>query len=640
MCGIAGFVNFSPHFEPRQLLAVSKTLRHRGPDDEGFLFLRNSNESIEVFSDEFAKPDFLANPISIYSLGNEPFKLGFLHRRLSIIAPDSQGHQPMPDEERKFWLIFNGEIYNYLALKKELKQLGCVFKTRTDTEVLLMAYKIWGENCLAKLDGMWAFAIFDLEKNIIFAASDRSGIKPFYFHKDKNGFCFASEIKAFKDFGIQFEENPQTVSRYLAFGQADENEQTMFQNIFRLQAGQFLKLDLKTEAFKIETYHQWEWNSTYDFQPHFKENECIQNIRTALLEMIRLRLQADVPLGICVSGGIDSSTIAGLTAATDRISKNKGIRKAFMAVLPSGSAQDESTWARMMAKKCGFEFFASEANANDFLQSFRELIYTQDEPSPGLNVFSQYEVFRNVARQGVRVTLDGQGADEIFAGYPRHQESNLFEGLLHGIFPEDATNYLKEGGINFMRHHFKNRSAQFLQKFKPEYSILNSNIFETSGGKGNFYTAVNQGLINEFSSSSLPFLLKAADRNSMRWSVESRMPFADYSPLIQMLFDIPGSAKIQKGYTKYLLRRAAEPFVPQAILNRRDKVGFAAPNVEWLSALVKSRAMNPSFKESEYIDFKKFETYKNLFLSSPQSIDFQLIWRILAYSEWKDIFIH
>jgi asparagine synthase (glutamine-hydrolysing) len=638
MCGIAGFISRSRKFDARQLLQVSKTLRHRGPDDEGFLFVTEGLDCKEVYSGEFGRPDFLPNPISFQEINGEDIIAGFLHRRLSIIAPENEGHQPMSDPERKIWLVFNGEIYNYLSLREELKLLGCTFKTRTDSEVLLQAYKIWGQHCLAKLDGMWSFIILDLTKNQVFASVDRSGIKPFYYHKNEKGFCFASEIKAFRDFGLDFHENPKTVSRFLAYGLSDESEETMFADIFRLQAGHFLCLDLQTEKISIQQYHQWEINEGYDFQPFVKEEERIHMIRTQLLEMIRLRLQADVPLGVCLSGGIDSSTIAGLTANSDRISKSKGIRKAFMAVLPEGSQGDESGWAKLMAQTAGFDFYTTQPTEADFISGFKDLIYTQDEPSPGLNAFSQYAVFKKVSEEGVRVTLDGQGADEIFAGYPRHHESNMAEGIKHFIFPWQSVDFAKEGFLNFIRSQLgSQKSFEILQRFKPEYSILNPAVFTLAGAKGNFYSSVNEGLAREYSHSSLPFLLKAADRNSMRWSVESRMPFADYAPLVQYLFDQPGSSKIQMGNTKYLLRKAAEPFVPQSILGRKDKVGFAAPNQKWLTALLKWKS-GSDFAQSDFIDSKLFQVYQNKFLNAPERSDYQLIWRLMAYLEWKEIF--
>jgi len=639
MCGIAGFVSNSGNFKPEQLLRASKTLRHRGPDDEGLLFLDQNGQISEVFSGEFGMQDFLSGASHFSQIQEKNMLAGFLHRRLAIIAPENEGHQPISDPERKVWLTFNGEIYNYMSLREELKKSGCLFRTRTDSEVLLQAYKTWGENCLSRLDGMWSFAILDLEKRKLFASVDRTGVKPFYYFKNEKGFCFASEIKAFKDFGIDLRENPKTVSRYLAFGQSDESEETMFNDIFRLGAGRLLKIDLDSQDFKVETYHEWEIEKGFDFQPQLKENERVETIQNLLLEMIGLRLQSDVPLGVCLSGGIDSSTIAGLMANADQLAKNTGIRKAFMAVLPAGSPFDESHFARKMAQRSGFEFFTTQPNQTDFVASFRDLIYTQDEPSPGLNAFSQYEVFKKVAGEGVRVTLDGQGADEIFAGYPRHHESNLFEGVVNSAVPWSSLNFAKEAGINYLRFIIGTQNyLKILQRFKPEYSSLDPRVFEWAGEKNNFFQDVNQGLKHEFSHSSLPFLLKAADRNSMRWSVESRMPFADFSPLVQYLFEIPGSAKIQNGYTKSLLRKAAQAFVPQEIMNRTDKVGFAAPNFQWLAALLSSEQIQSKKNDSEFIDSKSFESAKRKFLHNPQASDYQLIWRIVSFLEWKSVF--
>jgi len=640
MCGIAGFVSSSFAFHPQALLRVSQKLAHRGPDDEGFLFLNSENQPFHAFSGSFGKP--IAQPDSIHfdQLNGQKLRAGLLHRRLAIIAPEPEGHQPMQDPEKKIFLNYNGEIYNYLALRKELQDLGCSFTTRTDSEVLLQAYKTWGESCLEKLDGMWSFAILDLQKNILFASTDRTGIKPFYYHSGPDGFCFSSEIKAFRDFGVDFIPDPVPVSRFLAFGQSDESEKTMFQNILRLPAGHCLKVNLCTETFEKNQWHTWSVNRQFDFQPGEKERERIGSIRNLLLETIRLRLQSDVPLGVCLSGGIDSSTIAGLTAFVDQRAQTKGIRKAFMAILATGSAQDESPFARMMVDKTGFDFHTTQPTGVELLSSLSDVIHTLDEPPPGLNAFSQYAVFQKVAEQGVRVTLDGQGADEIFAGYPRHNQSLVLETLNKQSFPTAILDVGLETIWNIIRSQLSIEKAHsLLLSRKPEYGIFMSDVFYMAGRKGNVYLSVNEALEEEYTRSSLPFLLKAADRNSMRWSIESRMPFADFHPLVQHLFEIPGSAKIQQNQTKYLLRQAASPFVPSAILQRQDKVGFAAPNVDWLTVILQSEWVRELPKMPQFLDEDRFEAVRLQFLKHPHSLDPLVLWRALALKVWGEVFL-
>lgn len=638
MCGIAGFINFSASVQIglNHLEEASRILAHRGPDDEGFLLISTQNDSIPVYSGKFEKPALQPHAQLVENIQTQPWKLGFIHRRLSIINLKPEGHQPFWDKNSGIWLNFNGEIYNYKSLKLELQSFGHRFQTETDTEVLLKSYLQWGSDCVHHLDGMWAFALVDIQKSIFFASTDRAGIKPLYWHKSQSGFCFSSEIKAFRAFNIPFYENPNSVARFLAYGKSDESSSTFFEGIYRLQAGHNLEIDLKSNSQKITAYNNWKANQAYEYEPFRKEKEWIEQLQNQLIEMIRLRIQADVPLGICLSGGIDSSTIAGLLAFADRQTNSKSTRKAFMATLPTGGPLDEFPFANQVAKELGFEMITTSPTKNEFYTSLEDLIYTLDEPPPGPNAYSQYAVFKKVKENKITVTLDGQGADELFGGYPGHWYSLVSENLKAGILRSDTLNYLP---IYFQKT-WRNTLPSSLENIflfwkKPEYQMLNSIVFSMAGKKEILNKQLNDELLAEFTSTSLPFLLKAADRNSMRWSVESRMPFADFSPLVQYAFSLPGASKIQFGISKYLLRKAAKPFVNQSILDRKDKIGFSAPNREWMSAI-------PETTWNELLDIPnpwiKIEEVKK-WVNNSDNADISLIWRVFAYLLWHKIFI-
>lgn len=638
MCGISGFVNFSSdfRFSASQLDRSSKILSHRGLDNEGFLFLSPDNEFIESHSDEFGQPDTRPNSRNINTLIDKNWPVGLMHRRLSIIDPTPEGHQPFSDELGLLWLDFNGEIYNYCSLRTELQSAGYQFNTQTDTEVLLNAYRHWGADCVHHLDGMWSFVVLDIKKQKLFASTDRTGIKPFYYFSDETGFCFASEIKAFAAFNVPFLENEQAVCRYLAYGLTDETSETFFQTIYRLEAGNNLEIDLQTHDIQVNRYHDWTINRAFDFQPATHEKNRVEAIQTHLVEMIGLRMQADVPLGVCLSGGIDSSTIAGLMAFADRRTQSTQTRKAFMTTLPAGSLGDELPYAKQVANECRFHLHTIQPSASQFLEQLEDLIYTLDEPPPGPNAYSQYAVFNKVHEEGITVTLDGQGADEIFAGYPRHFRSNLVEGALHGSFPSDSMAYLKTALQDAIRSRVSTQIENRLLLWKkPEFKMLLPAVFTKAGRKEKFHLSLNEELKTEFQSSSLPFLLKAADRNSMRWSVESRMPFADFQPLVQCLFSIPGSAKIQAGWPKYLLRKAAQPFVPQAILQRKDKVGFAAPNQDWIRSIPETMWEELLAIPQNLVDVGQVRFW----IKNQEKMDVLILWRVFAWLLWKKIFL-
>lgn len=638
MCGISGFVQFTnrPGPGPHHLLRSSEILAHRGPDDEGFLLISNDYVCVEAFSGSFGKPETRPDAVHLPGLAQTGWKAGAMHRRLSIIDPKPEGHQPFPNHEKSVWVVFNGEIYNYKKLRARLQKLGYLFDTETDTEVLLNAYLEWGQACVHQLDGMWAFTVFDTRTHRVFASTDPAGIKPLYYTLTKSAFFFTSEIKAFKAFDVGFSENEKAVARFLVYGQSDETSDTLFAGIQRLRGGFSIDVEMDTGAFSIKPYQSVFAGTAFDYHPLSKERERVDHIQSLLVEMIGLRLQADVPLGVCLSGGIDSSTVAGLVAFADRHLHSAEPRKAFMATLPIGSQHDESPFAREVAARLGFEFHTTCPTGQQFADAVSDLIYTLDEPPPGLNAFSQYAVFQKVAEQNITVTLDGQGADEVFAGYPRHQEVLLAESLAHGAPAWDSISHGKELMVNGIRSLLPvNLALPLLELQKPEFEMLLPETIRLAGAKGNFYLSLNECLATEFSSTSLPFLLKAADRNSMRWSIESRMPFADFQPLVDYLFQIPGSAKIQAGYTKYLLRKAAQPFVSQSILKRKDKVGFAAPNAAWIAALPTEMWHTLLAIPQPWID----KALAGKWIVSNKNMDLLLLWRIFSYLLWRKTFL-
>jgi len=639
MCGIAGFISFRDEGKVTFLQRASSLLAHRGPDDEGYLFLNASGEITEAYGTDTKFPGIESWAVPAESLIQHSYRAGLMHRRLAILDTGPSGHQPMPDASRQIWISYNGEIYNYRSLRRELETKGIQFATDGDTEVLLAAWKEWGPACLDKLDGMWSFALLDFQKQQFFAATDRAGIKPFYYRSGPGGFYFASEIKALLTDDFPPVLNEREAARFLAYGQSDESEQTLFLGIKRLQAGHCIQMDLNagSDVFP-RCWHTWKLNA--DSEHAASEANLVAEIREMLGESIRLRLQSEVPLGLCLSGGIDSSAVAGLVSACNHDQKLQFPAKAFMAVLPNGSQPDESEFARSMARKSGLEFCSVCPDSGDFTASLPDLMYSLEAPPPGMNAFSQYAVFRLVAQQGGKVTLDGQGADEVFAGYPAHLEEYCRESLLQGNFSGMPAGHLVPMLKNWLRRYLPaGLDMAMLIQSKPEFSVFRKEILEKAGRKERLITTgLNNRLEQDFSSGILPFLLKAADRNSMRWSVESRMPFADTAALVQKLFSVSGKAKIRKGTSKFLLREAVKDVVPQEILARRDKVGFAAPDVIWLQDLIRSEYAKTLPDCSRFLNEHELARWSAEFLIHPEKIDKAVLWRAWAFKIWYSVF--
>jgi asparagine synthase (glutamine-hydrolysing) len=641
MCGIAGFFSFhQPDSDGAGFLRqASAILQHRGPDDEGFVLIDGEGLPLEAIGKSTAAEISERGLLPLENYLHFGFRAGLMHRRLAIIATGAEGHQPMGDPQRKVWISFNGEIYNYKSLRNELQNHGYRFQTQTDTEVLLFAWMHWGEACLQKLDGMWAFALLDLNRQVFFAACDPAGIKPFYYREHSDGFRFASEIKALLP--EQPLLNQHEIARYLAWGQSDESEQTHFEGISRLQGGCCLQLSLQQPGnLKPRKWHHLPWNGeTDDFSSREFQFQS-EHICEILKETVATRLQADVALGVCLSGGIDSSAIAGLVAATSRHRALQFPAKAFMAILPAGRQPDESHFARQMAAAAGLELHTCCPAPDEFLMSLENMIYTLDAPPPGLNGFSQYALFKLVQETGVRVSLDGQGADELFGGYPLHREMALLENLRSGNLSGIRPKILKRMAWNLLREVMPQElSHSILLHKKPELGIFRPEVWRLAGRKNlHLDEGLNAGLLHDYQAGILPFLLKAADRNSMRWSVESRMPFADSARLAQHLFSLPGSLKLPGGHSKALLRAAVKFCVPDEILHRKDKVGFAAPQQDWLTALLRSDFIHGLPACEEWLDAKAFGKYAEQFLKKPGSVDALVIWRALAFRVWYAVF--
>jgi asparagine synthase (glutamine-hydrolysing) len=545
MCGICGIIELSSKAADASLLIpMMKAIKHRGPDDEG------------VFSEE-------------------KVALGFV--RLSIIDLSAAGHQPKVSDDGNYVMVFNGEIYNYIELRDELISEGVVFSTKTDTEVLLKAYIKWGETCLNRFNGMWAFVIYNRKDKSIFASRDRYGVKPFYYYLDNDRFIFASEIAAILSV-LKKKATPdyQTIFDYLIFNRTDQTEATFFNGIFKLQHGNQLVINNGKVVIK-----KW-----YDLRSNLKQPfESAEEFRQLFSSAISLRLRSDVPVGVCLSGGLDSSSIVS-TLLKDH---DKQDLNTFSAVYEKGQFGDESEFIAEYRPQLNNMFFITP-DADSLFKDLTQFIHAHGEPIPSTSPYIQYKVME-LAKEHVVVTLDGQGADEALAGY--HYFFGLFfkDLLLHG----NARLLLKEI-IAYIKNHrslFGIKTFAFFllpKKFRTmtrvsEKGYLQPSFVSKYGEHntiaGNLYASksLHDALLDHFEY-KLEHLLKWEDRNSMWFSLESRVPFLDYR-LVERTLALDGNDVIRDGTTKFILREAMRGILPEKIRTRQDKIGFDNPQAEW-----------------------------------------------------------
>lgn len=544
MCGIAGIINFNSSFvKKKDLKIMMSKMKHRGPDDEG------------IFIDE--------------NVG-----LGFV--RLSILDLTLAGHQPMFSHNNEYVIIYNGEVYNYIEIREELKN-NYNFKTGTDTEVILAAYQEWGESCLDKFNGMFSFVIFNTKTKEIFASRDRFGIKPFYYYQDDDKFIFASEIKSILPILKYKEANNSIIYDYLLFNRTDHTDQTFFKGIYKLHHGSWLKI--KDGSV---TKNRW-----YDLWENCKEEQELSptKYRELFKDSLRLRLRADVPVGVSLSGGIDSSAIvSSLIKDFDLKELNT-----FSAVYGKSELSDESEYIdefKPMVKNMHY----TSPDSSSFFNDFENFIDAHNEPVPDIGPYAQFKVME-LATKHVTVTLDGQGADEQLAGYHYFFGSYYIELIKKFKILKFASE-----NIQYLKKHKSLNALKYLVYYILPSSLqqkINSQIFPSI--HKDFYKAnknrqeINDMLYNPKSLNEslrqhfeykLEHLLRWEDLNSMHFSIESRVPFLDHR-LVEATLSTPSYQKLKKGETKHLLREAVKDILPIKITQRKDKKGFSNPRDKW-----------------------------------------------------------
>jgi asparagine synthase (glutamine-hydrolysing) len=523
MCGIAGIISRDvSKVNDVFLNRMGNTLAHRGPDGQA----------------TWTSGDGMA---------------GFCHRRLIIIDKSAAAAQPM-HYAGGYTIIHNGEIYNYIELRDELGKKGYQFRTSSDTEVILAAYAEYKERCVEHFDGMFAFAIWDANEKTLFCARDRFGEKPFYYSLD-DAFCFASEIKALRSAAVNSDRDNGMLLYFFGTGNTvdpSDSSRTFYRSIKKLPAAHWLFYNARTAEVKVTRY--WDVSKK-------RSLKSIDGVLGELNELLTLsinrRLRSDVPLGTSLSGGLDSSCIAASLWAL-------GVRdlKTFTASFP-GFERDETANAKKVAAAFDFRNYTVQATADGFVNDFEKLVYHQDEPVASASVYAQFKVFELAARENVTVLLDGQGADEILAGYDHYRR-----WWMRSLFPSFTTNLLRQRTKRALLDKSLNR--EFVDAAINELNIVKPVV-----------RCLNDLLYFDTFCSGLEQLLRYADRNSMAHGREVRLPFLNYE-LVEFIFSLPGSIKIHDGYTKWILRRLMSHKLPDEIVWTKRKIGFEPPQKEWM----------------------------------------------------------
>ena len=614
MCGLCGIINFNG--EPArsdQLEKMMVRMKHRGPDDEGWFFDQN------------------------VALG---------HVRLSIIDLSDAGHQPMLSPDKRYVVAYNGEIFNYIELRNELKSFGYTFRTNTDTEVLLYAYQKWGESCIERFNGMWAFVIYDRKMRTIFFSRDRFGIKPFYYYLTPDLFAFASEIPPLLSI-MPYRPTPdyQSIFDFLVFNRTDQTQKTFFYEIKKLQHGHFLKIELLNDAPRHISIKKW-----YNLKERINYCSGFSNPEeySALFKSsIELRLRCDVPLGVCLSGGLDSSSIVSVLLKNFK----REDLNTFSAIYKPNQHGDESPFIDLFRPKIK-NMYHVKPTAETLLTDIESFIKAHAEPTPTAAPYAQFKVME-LAKNHVTVTLDGQGADEELAGYhyffgfffkdllrqlrmPRLFSEMTYYGLIHKSF-YGYKSFMYFLAPQSLRTCFSARAKGYISK-----DLYNKYARDTKIG-GELYgsKSLQDALLNHFEY-KLEHLLKWEDRNSMRFSLEARVPFLDYR-LVEKTLSTQSDWIINKGMNKYILRKSMSDILPSQIKERVDKVGFGTPQDEWLRTPAFRKYIleiinSDSFRSRDILDTQKATHILKSQLKDPRA-DASELWKCLTLENWFRFFI-
>ena len=597
MCGIAGQFALNGERADADLVgAMAERLLHRGPDGEG---------------------SFFSGPV------------GLAHRRLAIIDLSDEGRQPMANEDGSLQIVFNGEVYNYPELREELLAAGHRFATATDTEVILHAYEEWGRDCLARFNGMWAFALWDERRRELFCARDRLGVKPFYYTLAGGSFLFASEIKALLAHPAAGRRpNDRMLSTFLAWGVADHTGETMYEGVFQLPPAHFIVV---SGGGAGEPHRYWDVVMNDASRSAGIDDEAAAwEVRDLLTDAVRLRLRSDVPVGTCLSGGIDSSTVTALINVLLRAERpgSVGNRQKTFSVCFGDPRFDESRHIDTVVAATGVASRRTTPATEGLWEDIERLLYLQDEPFASLSIYAQYCVMR-LAQSEVKVVLDGQGADEQLGGYIAYQMPYIRGLLRRG----EILAALREG-IGSARHHrsFFSWAARQSRVRSKRRGLLRGDAPPVLRYAG----SLDEVLKREVTASNLPLLLHWEDRNSMAFSIEARVPFLDYR-LVEYLAGLPLDQKVRGGVTKYVLRRAIRGLVPEAIRCRMDKMGFVTPEEAWMKDKLAPEILalfsSPEFSRRPYWDADQVLRNYREFLDGKSAYSTEF-WRIACAELW------
>lgn len=636
MCGITGFFNFNTPKPNIELVKLNDGISHRGPDDEGFFTLDYEKRKNFYLGNSSASRLF-GDYKNINEFKDQKSIIGLGHRRFSIIDTSTRGHQPMEDSGNI--IVFNGEVYNFIELKKELRaKFGYEFKTDTDTEVILKSYKAWGTKCFEKFNGFWAIAIFDSNRQELILSRDRFGQKPLYYINNEGGFYFSSEIRPLLNHLPEIKINASAAYNYLIHDRRDAFQPSLFHGVKDISKGTYRVVNINTGKYEDHSY--WSYPKVENLNRSIAD--LTEEMDYLIKKSVELRLRCDVPFEANLSGGLDSGAIVAYASS---ILKDKGQKLTTHTFdYKNNTSLSETDGAAIIAKHCNTNHNVIEFDADGTWEKLNDLIFNIEEPVHSMASYVQWLGWNKIAKDGYKVILHGSANDELMLGYSHLAQIEDIHRIRKLNFPSkmqsDSIFYNKNIGRlvkwglkgkywegNFVNKDYHPNLAPFNKEF------LNDNI-DNYNMVSKTITNANSGdlrKLEDFKSLRIPYWNNFMDKSMMSIPMEVRSPFLDVD-LVEFCFKVSSSFHYRKGYTKYLLRKSIDNKLPKEIVWNKRKKGFTVPKDEWLKG--KSHFYNEVFENEKLKEILNLDEFRNNF----DELNVDLKWRIINFSKWLDIF--
>jgi len=636
MCGISGFLNTVNPKANVELVNLNNRISHRGPDDEGFFIIDTENRKKMLLGEASDRRLFDHFP-NINEFKEKKSILGLGHRRFSILDMSVKGHQPMLDEENA--MVFNGEVYNYIELKKELRdKFGYEFTTSTDTEVILKAYRAWGKSCFEKFNGFWAIAIYDAKDNELILSRDRFGQKPLYYINKDEGIYFSSEIRPLIELLPEKKVNLSAAYNYLLHDRRDSFEPSLFEGIKDLERGTYRVIKISSNESKDYRY----WSYPEVEKQNRKLDDIVEELDSLIRKSVELRLRCDVPFEANLSGGLDSGAIVAYASS---ILQQRGEQLTTHTFdYKNNVSLRETEPAALIANYCNTKHNVIQFDADETWEQLDKLILNIEEPVHSMASYVQWLGWNNIAKEGYKVILHGSSNDELMLGYSYLAQIEDISRLRRLNIPlrmqSDSILYYKNIG-RIIKWGLKGKY------WKKNYKWKNNHP-ETSPFKNSFlnenttnFNKINEVLTNsntgdlrrlkDFELLRIPYWNNFMDKSMMSIPIEVRSPFLDVD-LVDFCFRISSSYHYKNGYTKYLLRKAINDKLPKEIVWNKRKKGFTVPKSEWLKGKIKF--YDEVFDNKELSEIVNLDDFRNNF----DELNVDIKWRIINFSKWLDIF--